>query len=353
MKDIVKISNKIENFSFKELVLASIAHLFVALAGIAASRAVVLDRLLPFGLSLLAGSSITFTPAAAIGVFLGYFFPVVGNGGFRYIASLFALVAIKLLLSNYKKIVSSPVFLTLISLLSNLITSAVALKSLETTPLDVATESLLCAMGTFFIARSFAIISRSPAGLSSDELATMLISLSILVLGLNNLQLNGISLGRILGVFLILTSAKYGGIISGAVSGIAVSLTVTLSNTSGNIGVALAFAGLLAGIFSSLGKYAQISVLVIFSFIGSVTTADTVLISQTVVEAALGSALFLTLPRKAGIVLGKIFSSQPKLSVPAGFKKSLTMRLELASNALKDVSETVEQVSTIQADGKI
>ena len=346
MKDIVKISNKIENFSFKELVLASIAHLLVALAGIAASRAVVLDRLLPFGLSLLAGSSITFTPAAAIGVFLGYFFPVVGNGGFRYIASLFALVAIKLLLSNYKKIVSSPLFLTLISLLSNLITSAVALKSLETTPLDVATESLLCAMGTFFIARSFAIISRSPAGLSSDELATMLISLSILVLGLNNLQLNGISLGRILGVFLILTSAKYGGIISGAVSGIAVSLTVTLSNTSGNIGVALAFAGLLAGIFSSLGKYAQISVLVIFSFIGSVTTADTVLISQTVVEAALGSALFLTLPRKAGIVLGKIFSSQPKLSVPAGFKKSLTMRLELASNALKDVSETVEQVST-------
>ena len=346
MKDIVKISNKIENFSFKELVLASIAHLLVALAGIAASRAVVLDRLLPFGLSLLAGSSITFTPAAAIGVFLGYFFPVVGNGGFRYIASLFALVAIKLLLSNYKKIVSNPLFLTLISLLSNLITSAVALKSLETTPLDVATESLLCAMGTFFIARSFAIISRSPAGLSSDELATILISLSILVLGLNNLQLNGISLGRILGVFLILTSAKYGGIISGAVSGIAVSLTVTLSNTSGNIGVALAFAGLLAGIFSSLGKYAQISVLVIFSFIGSVTTADTVLISQTVVEAALGSALFLTLPRKAGIVLGKIFSSQPKLSVPAGFKKSLTMRLELASNALKDVSETVEQVST-------
>ena len=80
MKDIVKISNKIENFSFKELVLASIAHLFVALAGIAASRAVVLDRLLPFGLSLLAGSSITFTPAAAIGVFLGYFFPVVGIG---------------------------------------------------------------------------------------------------------------------------------------------------------------------------------------------------------------------------------------------------------------------------------
>ena len=53
----------------------------------------------------------------------------------------------------------------------------------------------------------------------------------------------------------------------------------------------------------------------------------------------------MTLPHKAGIYLGKIFSFQPKLAVPLGFKKSLTMRLELASNALSDVSETVEQVS--------
>lgn len=345
MKDIVKISNKIENFSAKELVLASLTHFFVALGGIAASRAVVLDRLLPFGLSFLAGSSITFTPAAAIGVFLGYFFPAVGNGGFRYIASLFAVVAIKLLLSNYKKLVSNPIFLTFISLLANLITSAVALKSMEITLLDVVTESVLCAMGTLFIARSFATLTHSPSGLASDELSTLLISLSILILGFNNLQLNGISFGRILGVVLILTSAKYGGIISGAVAGIAVSLTMTLSNISGNIGVAFAFAGLMAGIFASLGKYAQITVLVIFSFIGSVTTADTMLISRTVIEAVLGSALFLTLPRKAAIILGKIFSSHPRLTVPSGFKKSLTMRLELASNALKDVSETVEQVS--------
>lgn len=345
MKDIVKISNKIEDFSAKELILASLTHFFAALGGIAASRAVVLDRLLPFGLSFLAGSSLTFTPAAAIGVFLGYFFPAVGNGGFRYIAALFALVSIKLLLNNYKKLISNPVFLTFISLLANLITSAVALKSMETTLIDVVTESVLCAMGTYFIAKSFCTLSHSSSGLSADELSTMLISLSILILGFNNLQLNGISLGRILGAVLILTSAKYGGIISGAVSGIAVSLTMTLSNTSGNIGVAFAFAGLMAGIFASLGKYAQVTVLIIFSFIGSVTTADTMLVSRTVIEAALGSLLFLILPRKASILLGKFFSSHPRLSVPSGFKKSLTMRLELASNALRDVSETVEQVS--------
>ena len=58
MKDIVRISEKNENFSAKELIWGSIGHFFVALGGVAASRAIVLDRLLPFGLSFLAGSSL-------------------------------------------------------------------------------------------------------------------------------------------------------------------------------------------------------------------------------------------------------------------------------------------------------
>lgn len=345
MKDIVKISNKIEEYSAKELVLATVIHFFVALGGMASSRAVVLDRLLPFGISFLAGSNLTFTPAAAIGVFLGYFFPAVGNGGFRYIASLFAIVAIKLLLNNYKKIVSNPIFLTLISLLANLITSAVALKSMEITVFDLLTEAVICAIGTFFIAKGFKLITEFKTGLSSDELATVLIFISIIIFGFNSFEFSGISLGRILGVLLILTSAKYGGILSGAISGIAVSLTMTLSGISGNIGIAFAFAGLMAGIFASLGKYSQMTVLIVFSFIGSVTTADTTTIAKTIAEAVLGSVLFLSLPRKAGILFSKIFSAYPRLSVPTGLKKSLTMRLELASNALKDVSQTVEQVS--------
>ncbi len=345
MKDIVKISNKIENYSIKELAFAGILHLLSLFGGLICTRAVVLDKLLPFGLSFVAGSTLTFSPAAALGVFIGYFIPAAKVGGFRYIAALFAILAIKLLLGSYKKLVSSPVFLTFISLLASALTSFVALKGMQISFLDVVTESLLCAAGTYFTAKSFISLEKQAAGLSADELSSLLIIISILLMGLHNTQFNGISLGRILGILLILTASKYGGIISGAVGGIAVALTMSLSGVSGNIGISFAFAGLMAGIFSSLGKYAQIISVLIFSFIGSVTTADTMLISRTIIEAALGSALFLTLPRKAGIYLGKIFSSTPHLTIPTGLKKSLTMRLELASNALSDVSETVEQVS--------
>ena len=345
MKDVVKISTKIEDFKPKELFLAAFSHILVAICGFVFSRAVVLDKLLPFGISLIAGCSLTYTPACAIGVFIGYFIPAIQSNAFKYLACLFAVLAIKLLLSNYKKLVNNAFFESFITLISFILISAVTLKGMGGNIIDIFAESLLSSAGTYFVCRSFRLLSKTAAGLSPDELATTLIVINIFLLGLNEANLFGVSLGRILSVMLILTAPKYGGIISGAISGITVGFTMCLGGITGNIGITFAVAGLMAGVFSALGKYAQVFIVVVFGFIGAVSTADLGLIPQTVIETALGSVLFLILPRDAGIVLGKIFSAYPKLSIPTGFKKSLTMRLQLASNALKDVSQTVDQVS--------
>jgi len=345
LKDIVKISNREENYTVKELISAWLSHICVGLISFVACKAAVLDKLLPFGLSFLAGSSLTFTPAAAIGAFCGYFVPAVGNGGFRYIAALFAILSIKLLISGQKKLVSNPYFLTFITFICNVLTSAVTLKVMPINILDIITEGVLCAAGAYFFARCFKLTAEKIAVLSYNELSELLIAISIVILGFGGFQIGGISLGRILGILLLLCASKYGGVLAGAVAGVSVALTLTLSGMDSNLGVSLAFGGLICGIFASLGKYAQVLTLLCFGFIGTVATANLTLISRTVTEFALGSLLFLTLPRKAGIHLGKIFSSHPRLSIPLGLKKSLTMRLELASNALSDVSETVEQVS--------
>ena len=344
MKDIVKISNKTENFSLKELIFAASGHFFAFLCAFSATKAVVLGSLLPFGLAFLAGSSLVFTPAAAIGVFIGYFLPAVGNGGFRYLAALFAILSIKLLLSHYKRLVSHPAFLTLVALLCNLTTSFIALKGMEIGIIEVLIESLLCAAATYFIARVFKILTKNQVSLSADELCAVLIVAALLLMGLNNLEIGGISLGRILGVMLVLCAAKYGGILSGAIAGITVGLTFTLAGITGNIAIAISFGGLMAGVFSALGKYSQSITLIIFAFIGAVTSADILLLSRTVIETALGCALFLCLPRQAGIYLNRFFSARAQIVAHDGVSKSVTMRLNLASDALKDVSETVEQV---------
>ena len=345
MKDVVKVSTKIEDFKPKGLFLAAFSHFLGGVCGFVFSRAIVLDKLLPFGISLIAGCSLIYTPACAIGVFIGYFIPAVQNNAFKYLATLFALLAIKLLLANYKKLVNNAFFESFITFISFLLVSGVTLKGMGGNIIDILAESLLSSAGAYFVCRSFRLFSKTTAGLSPEELATTLIVISIFLLGLNEINLFGISLGRILSVLLILTASKYGGIISGAISGITVGFTMCLGGISGNIGITLSLAGLMAGVFSSLGKYAQVFIVVIFSFIGAISTSNISLIPQTVIEASLGALLFLILPRDTGIFLGKIFSAYPKVSMPTSFKKSLTMRLQLASNALKDVSQTVDQVS--------
>lgn len=346
MKEIVRLWDIRQKYNQKELLLAGVMHFLSALAGFVFSKAVVLSELLPFGISFLAGCSITYTPAAATGVFIGYFIPAVGNGGFRYIAALFAVLAVKLLVSNYKKIVRNPFFLSFIAFLSSILTSAVSLRGEEITLLNVVTESLLCLIATFFIAKAFNSFAKNISGLSVDELSALLIIVSIMLMGLNGVALNGISLGKILGFLLILIASKYGGIVLGAVSGIAVALTLTLGGEDAALSIAFAFGGLMSGIFTPLGKYAQIGLLLLFSFIGTVPTGNIEIISKTVIEATLASIVFITLPKPLGVFMGKLFSAHPQLAIPIGFKKSLTMRLELASNALRDVSETVEHVSS-------
>lgn len=345
MKTTVKIPGKVDNLTTKELIIALFSHFLSALLGFIASRAVLLDKLLPFGLGFLGGCPITYTPAAAIGCFLGYFIPLTQGSAFRYIAAVFAILAVKLLLTSYKKTLQNPAFLALASFLAASLTAAVSLKMGQIKFIELIAEGSLCAAAAFFTARSFKAFERFSQGLNHTELTEFLILSAFALSGFNSITLGGISLGGVLSVLFILISAKYGGVTAATVSGVTVALIGTLCGTSGGIGISLAFAGLIAGVFNTLGKYAQILCFLVFLLVGSISTGSVTLISKTVIEAAIGSALFLTVPKKTGIFLGKIFTVSAKVNVPEGLKKSLTIRLDLASDALKDVSHTVEQVS--------
>ena len=345
MKEIASSVNRKEKYDTGILLAAAGMHISAAAVGFIMSRGAVLGNLLPFGISFIAGCSLTYTPAAATGVFLGYFIPAIGSGGFKYIAAAFAVVAVKLLLGGLKRLSSNPIFLSAMAFLASFLTSAVTLSGLNFNFLSVLCESLFSAMGAFFVCRCFNSFKNAAAGLRADELASLSVLIGMALTGINGFTFNGISLGHILGIAVILTAAKYGGILSGSVSGITVSFAMCLSGVSGEIAVVYAFTGLMAGVFSSFGKYVQTAVPLVFSLAGSVMSGSPVLIAQTVIEAALGSALFLAVPRRAGLRLGKLFSAYPRLSTPDGVKRSLSMRLDIAAGALCDVSDTVEQVA--------
>ena len=345
MKDIIKTSNKAIKIGQKEKLAATSLHIIVGALGFLASRGVVFDNLMPFGLVFAAGCTQVFLPSVATGVFLGYFFPAASSGGFRYIAALLGVIAVRLLLSGYKKVCENTFFLSTIALISNLATAAATYSGIPIDIVKMLGESLIIFGAVFITNNTFTSIEKNRYGLSTDEIICLIVTLTLIIIGISNFTIYGISAGQTIGVFLILIAAKYGGITLSCVCGIMISFAAAVTGAyEGGIGV-YALSGLMAGIFSSLGKYAQATSVIATGIIGvsffQFKDDSTVFL----IEIIIGSIIFLLIPRSLSIYLSKIFYSRPKTSSCDGLSKAVRLRLDLASSALTDVAETVCQVS--------
>lgn len=344
MKDVIKAVPRENTYTVRELATAVLGHTLAAVVGLIAARAEVADRLLPFGTAFAAGCPAVFAPAAAAGAFIGYFIPIAEGNAFRCIAALFAVVGLRLTASVFEKTAKSPITPAVICFISSLLTSLLALGLTEGSMVGALAEALLSAGGAYFIA-CFFNRPREGVGLSPEGLASLFAMLGIILTGLCGLEAYGISVGRIAGLALILCAAKYGGVISGSICGITVSTALLLSGTGEGISVIYAFAGLAAGVFSFFGKYALLLLPPLFALFGGMLTSSAVTVAAAATEALIGSALFLCVSGRAGTSLGRLFSLSRASAIPTGVKKSLEMRLNMAANALCDVSETVEQVA--------
>ena len=343
MKEVVKFKEEIK-LTKSEVIFAAITHTAAGVLGLLSSRAAVLGSMLPFGISFVAGVNLTYLPSCAVGVFLGYFFPNSDGSGFRYIASMLAVFAIRLMLSHYKKISESPLFLAFIALLANAITGAVSLNYGKSAAGSFFTECILSFAGAYFLSKAQKALNYK-ANISPFELSYILFSLSVLLLGTNEISLYGVGMFRVLGVFIILVSARFGGVLAGALSGVFLSAASAMSHGEGYTFIAFSLGGVLAGTFSKKGRFIQI-----FSFFSAVIISIFVLSANYlsvafVVESIIGIMLFVMLPNGASVTLGKWFYTSQNVPSAEGVKKALDMRMNMAANALTQVTHTLEQVS--------
>ena len=76
-------------------------------------------------------------------------------------------------------------------------------------------------------------------------------TVTILIIGMSRFLFLELSVGRILGVFMILAAARYGGAAVSSALGIAISLAAAVTGAfEGGFGI-YAFAGLACGVFYS------------------------------------------------------------------------------------------------------
>lgn len=330
----------------RELINEAIIHLIFFLSSFLCSRADVLSKYLPFGISAAAATPFTYMPSSALGSIIGYIFPNTQDGGFRYIAAVLTVTAIRLLTSKINFTKTKAIFCAFIAFLASFFTGVSTLKGLSGGVAFALIESLLASGIAYFLHRGSSSLLKCEAGLSSEQSASAVICISVVLGGLMEYTVGDLSIGRIVFVFFILLASRQAGAGTGAIFGVAAALSSASSGAPSSVTVMLSFGGLMAGVFSDMGKFATCCAFISASLIGALTDGFTPQSFAVVIEAIIGCGIYILIPKTILRRFSKYFARSVTVIRPEGLKKALTMRLNLAGNALKDVSATVENVSS-------
>ena len=339
--DTERLSQKLKN---NDMAFGVFFHILTGLCGFLFAHAPILDRLIPFGAAIVSGVKRKYLASAAAGAVLGYA-TVFKKGGLSYIAAIFAIITIKLILGN-NKLTKSPVFCSILSfVVIGTIKIAVG-TSYGDNLATILSEAALTSAATYFTAITYSIIPSTSIGLDIKEITSLVFFVSLTVLSLINITVLGLSIGRILSVLIILVAARFGQASYGAVCGAIIAFINAISNGEYlENSIIFAFSGLMCGLFSGLGSLGMVAAYISVTLISSFITGDADSIPIFFFEAIIGCGFFLIFPKKLGGNISGLLSPPTEISRLDSVKGALIMRLEFASGALNDIYETVEDVA--------
>ena len=325
--------------------------------GMCCSRGLVFGRFAPFGVAAAASVPREGMWAAVLGAFLGYLLPSPVFIPVRYEAALLAVAAIRWSLSELKSVTSHVLFPPIAAFLPLLLTGMTMVflnGSLTYTAALYVAESFLGAGCAYFLRRTSNLLMgftgdgtrRTRGVFDSGDVAALSVSAGVAALAFSEVTFGGVSLGRILLVLLILTSARLGGIGGGAVAGVAAGVvqglsTAGLSYLSGAYGLG----GLMAGVFAPMGKIAAAVAFVLSHGVASLQVgADSQeYILRGAVEVGAATVLYMAIPKSQR--LAQLFTSRRDTLSGSALRGNIVLRLRHAGEALSQVHTSVEEIS--------
>ena len=319
-------------------------------SGLLLSHASVFGAYSPFGVAAAAALPYGGMPLGALGGAVGYL-SLGSTSAMRYIAALVAVCGIRWTLNDLKNIKNHPLFAPLIAGIPVLATG-LAILSITGLTVRIAAiglgEALLAAGGAYFMTDTVKLQSgkKTLAALTQQELASVVLTLCLLLLSFDSFRIGGFSPGRALAVLGILFAARFGGVTGGSVFGVAAGAVFCLS-PGGSIYVAGAYAlgGLVAGVFSPAGKPATALTFLLAHALISLQAGSGAAAIAGLYEVLAATVIFMILPPNLGSRIARIFSPPTDLPRTNGLRRSVVNRLQFASKALQDVSCAMDAVS--------
>lgn len=347
--------NVAQQVSSSKAVKSVVTQVMYFFAGVLVSKGAIFGSYAPFGASAVAAVPFKNLLATALGTIFGYIL-LTPSGCFRYIATVIAVAAIRWTLCDIKKLNKSKLFAPLVAFIPMLATGIVLVAvggfDAELFAMCVI-EALLSGVGAYFFYRTIILAAgtRSITTLNQQEIACMAMTGCIMLLSFAGITVASISLGRVAAVLIIMLCARYGAVAGGCISGVATGVIFSMTDsTFAFIAGAYAFGGLMAGLFAPAGKLACGVAFLLCNAVMSFQSGNTDLILVSVYETIIAGTVFMLLPKDLGNRISAIFAPPTDLTRTEGLRRSVIMRLDFASRALKDVSGAVDSVAEKMKD---
>lgn len=319
--------------------------------GLLCARGLVFGKYAPFGVAAAAAAPYSSLWSVILGSIAGYLLPSSASVPVHYIAGVLAAAAIRWTLNDLVKLRSHPAFAPVTAFLPVFATGMAIIfvngSSTATVAMYVA-ESLLAAGAAYFFTRACALVEsgRQAGEMTAQEIACMVFSGGIILLTLSGLTIGPIALGRVLAIVAILFAARFGGVAGGSVTGIAAGILFSLSTSGLNyLSGAYAFGGLMAGMFSPLGRLASVSAFILSNAVASLQVGNQTAVINGLYEVMAATVFYMVIPPRLGAPLIGMFSRTDDVSRANGLRRSIIMKLDYAARALGSVSEMVDDVS--------
>lgn len=237
-------------------------ELFLLIIGFFISRACIIERLAPFGISFLSAYLIIkgSNPYLLLSVIIGS----LSNMGLKALDYVLAAGSIYLIFNKLKEIedlslIKSALLNSIIFFLARLIITGLIEDFYIYDIFLIVFEGILVFTMTYIFAFSLPIEELRSREINNEKLVCSFISLALVLSGLKGISLAGISLTNIISILLIVFLAYKQGVLMGAVSGSVLGLVTFMGNPEMPFIVSiLTIGGLLAGLFRDLGKAGSI-----------------------------------------------------------------------------------------------
>lgn len=318
--------------------------------------ATIFSAISPFGVAFVACLPIKYAITASVGTIISVFlFTQSSYTGF-YVTAVLIVLGVRFCLARMTRLKIKPAFLSMIALaamsfcaLFYNIVNTVSMVDL----LLMCIEVLLCGCFTYFfsITADALLRKRTTPILSYIQLTSIAITFICVICGFAGYSILNVNIGVILGVVSIYVLMCRYGIFGASISSIIVAIALNLYSIE-----MLEFTGLLiissflAGVFSPLGKFGQLSAFITVSTFCMLLLGAPVMLSYRLIDIFLATAIFVVIPQRFMMLIDRD-SAMPANAISSRVMQSgISSKLDYAADTIKDLQNELETISAKFSD---